>query len=356
MGNSKPYVVQVDGGIGRVICAVPAIEKLSKTKKVTVITSHPEVFWNNPFVYKVYNLSREYLWDDVIKNSEFLFPEPYFNHLYYTQKHHLIQSFDMLLNGGEGKFFTPRIYLSHDEIKWANDFIQGRRKDSGKKIAMLQCFGSLAKIVDTRTVDVSNRSLPTNIITAIISNSDCTYINASHIPVDLPNVWNQEFTLRQIFALTAACDFIVSVDSMLMHIGAAFDKVGLAFFGGTYPANLGYPNYRMVVRDGYPKSYIPNRFSGFIDENQGALDFDTNEIQEIVKIINKYDFPSFDEVFPKVEKPKSCTVVKNEIKEEDSGVKVEDIENIEKEIEPEKKVIEIVTEEKVEGEALNKSS
>jgi hypothetical protein len=246
--------------------------------------------------------------------------------------------------------------LSHDEIKWANDFIQGRRKDSGKKIAMLQCFGSLAKIVDTRTVDVSNRSLPTNIITAIISNSDCTYINASHIPVDLPNVWNQEFTLRQIFALTAACDFIVSVDSMLMHIGAAFDKVGLAFFGGTYPANLGYPNYRMVVRDGYPKSYIPNRFSGFIDENQGALDFDTNEIQEIVKIINKYDFPSFDEVFPKVEKPKSCTVVKNEIKEEDSGVKVEDIENIEKEIEPEKKVIEIVTEEKVEGEALNKSS
>jgi hypothetical protein len=148
-GKQKPYVVQIDGGIGRVLCSVPAVEKLSKTRDVIVITSHPEIFWHNPYIYKVYGLGREYIWDDVIKNGEFLYPEPYYNYKYYTQEHHLIQSFDMLLNGGTGKFYTPKIYLTRDEIIWASEFIKLRRVDSGKnRVAMLQCFGSSAKIVD----------------------------------------------------------------------------------------------------------------------------------------------------------------------------------------------------------------
>jgi hypothetical protein len=137
-----------------------------------------------------------------------------------------------------------------------------------------------------------------------------------------------------------------------MHVGAAFNKVGIVFFGGTYPENLGYSNYRMVVRDGYPKSYIPNRFSGFIDKNKGALDFNTSEIEEIVKIINTHNFPSVEEIFPIVRKD---TTQENDT-ETINSVKVEDIENIEKEIEPEKEVTETVTEENAKGEiALNKS-
>jgi hypothetical protein len=295
----KPYVVQIDGGIGRVICSIPAIEKLSKSKKVIVITSHPEVFWHNPYVYKVYGLGREYLWDDVIKHGEYLYPEPYFNYKYYNQEHHLIQSFDMLLNGGSGKFYTPKLYLTKEELSWATDFIQARRKDSGKQyVAMFQCTGSSAKLVDGNIEDTTNRSLPINIIKSIVLNSDCVYINASNISFDMDNIWNQNFTLRELFALTACSDFIVGVDSYLMHVGAAFNKVGMVFFGGTYPQNLGYSNYRMAVREGFPKTYLPNRFSGFIDENKGALDFDSNELEVIIKTINTRNFPTVEEVFP----------------------------------------------------------
>ena len=294
----KPYVVQIDGGIGRIVCAVPAIEKLAKNRKVIVLTSHPEVFWNSPHIHKIYNLSREYLWDDVIRHGEFLFPEPYFNHLYYSQKQHLVQSFDMLLNGGEGEFCNPKLYLMQEEIMWATEFIKARKQDSGKDVAMLQCFGSSAKIECGKTIDSSHRSLPMNVVENICNNSNCTYINGSHIKMSMPNIWQQDFTLRQLFALTAMCDFIVSIDSYLMHVGAAFNKVGVVFFGGTYSENLGYPNYRMIVRDGYPKSYMPNRFSGFINENQGALDFDSAEMEQIIKVINNKDFPCFDDIFP----------------------------------------------------------
>ena len=306
----KPYVVQLDGGIGRIICATSAIEILAKERKVIVLTSYPEIFWNNPNIYKVYSLSREYLWDDVIRHGEFRFPEPYYNHLFYNQKQHLIQSFDMLLNGGDGRFYNPKIYLSSDEVKWASDFIATRKKESGKDIAMLQCFGSTARVEDGKTIDPSNRSLPVNVVNVICRNSNCIYINASHIPIDLANVWQQTFTLRQIFALTAHCDFVVSIDSFLMHLGAACNKVGIAFFGGTYPENLGYPNYKMVVRDGYPKSYMPNRFAGFIDENTGALDFSTEEIEQILKVINDRNFPTVEEVFPIIKEIKAMDNVK----------------------------------------------
>ena len=60
-GSEKPLIVQVDGGIGRVICAVPALEELAKTRKVTVLASHPEVLWNNPNIHKVYEIGRAHV-------------------------------------------------------------------------------------------------------------------------------------------------------------------------------------------------------------------------------------------------------------------------------------------------------
>jgi hypothetical protein len=314
----KTAIVQIDGGIGRVICSVPAIEKMSKKRRVIVVTSHPEVFWHNPNIYKVYNLNREYLWDDVIKHGEFFYPEPYFNHQYYTQKQHMIQSFDMLLNNeGEGKFVLPKIYLSREEMLWAIDFINGRKKQFGKSIAMLQCYGSTCNIVENKHVDNTHRSLPKYVVDEICDRSNCLYINASHIPMDHMNVWQQKFTIRELFALTSFCDFIVSIDSYLSHTGAGFGKQGILFFGGTYPANLGYPNYKMVLRDDYPKNYFPNRFVGYVDENKGALDFTEDEIDQIITTINNRDFPDWqlsanDEGCRNVCVSKECTECKCE--------------------------------------------
>ena len=37
-------------------------------------------------------------------------------------------------------------------------------------------------------------------------------------------------------------------------------------------------------------SHAPNRFTGFVDENQGALNFEDAEIEKIIKSINEKDF------------------------------------------------------------------
>jgi len=293
--TQKPIVVQVDGGIGRVICSLPALEQLSKKRRVIVLTSFPEVFFNNPCIYKAYNLNREYLWDDVIKHGEFVYPEPYFNHMYYNQKHHLIQSFNYILTGKAGSVTTGSICLTHDEKVWASEFITTRRQEfEGKKIVLLQCFGSGAKIEDNKICDSSYRSLPTEVVDKICENTNHLYINASHIHMNYANVWQQDFTTRQLIALTAYCDFIVSVDSFLIHAAAVFNKKSVVFFGGTDLRNLGYPDNIIIKRQGYPKNYVPNRFSGFVDCNKGALEFDDEEMESILKTINEVDSKEVD--------------------------------------------------------------
>lgn len=284
--EQKPYVVQIDGGIGRVICAIPALEKLSQKKKVTVLTSYPEVFFKNPHVFKAYNLSREYLWDDVIKHGEFFYPEPYYNHLYYNQDHHLIQSFNLLLTGEAGDVTPSTLYLTEEEKEWATEFVATRKQETGKKIVLLQCFGSGARFKDDKISDSTHRSLSSEMSMAICTRTDHTYINASHIKLNFPNVWQQDFTTRQLIALSSACDFIVGVDSAIMHMGAAFNKTGVIFFGSTFPQNLGYPCFKNIQRESYPKNYTPNRFSGFVDENSGALDFSEPELEGIIATIN----------------------------------------------------------------------
>lgn len=290
--NDKPLVIQVDGGIGRVICSLPAIEALAQTRKVIVLTSFPEIFIGNPRVHKTYSLTREYLWDDVIKHGEFLYPEPYFSHRYYNQEQHLVQVFNHLLLGEAGSVdLGGKLYLTEDEITWAKDFILARKQEfEDKDIVLLQCFGSSAKIENNTVTDTTNRSLPTSAVDAVCANTKHLYINASHIAMNYPNVWQQAFTTRQLFALAAYCDFIISIDSFLMHVGAVFKKAGLVFFGSTFTKNLSYDTYRVFQRKGYPKSYVPNRFSGFVDENARALDFDEAEVEHIIDVINSKEF------------------------------------------------------------------
>lgn len=287
----KNLIVQIDGGVGRVICSVPAINELAKNnldRKIIVLTSHPYVFYNNPHVWKVYTLDHDYLWEDVIKEGQFICPEPYHNHLYYTQEHHLIQSFNYIMNNSDD-MLSPTLYLTDQELRWGDGFINERRTDSGKPVGVLQCMGMGAQLENDIFSDETYRSLHPKYIDRILSQIDqCVFINASHISLNCSNVWQQQFSTRQLFALIAACDFVVTVDSFTSHVGACFNKKGVLLLGGTYKENVAHPHYEIIQREGYPHAYFPNRFSGFIpNQNKDAMSFSDLEVDAIVSEILK---------------------------------------------------------------------
>lgn len=287
-------ILKIDGGIGRVICATGAIKKLSSLDpqdEIVIITSWPEVFENNPYVLKLYkDGSIPYLFDDVIKYGIFSYPEPYHDWNYYTQNNHLIQSFNYLITGYSNKV-DHEIFLTEEEKKFGFETIAKVKQASGKSsVIAYQPFGSGASMTQEGVIsDPSFRSL--NHVTSKKILDECSssvFINLSHIPINHPNCWQQQYTLRQLFAVAHACDGIVSIDSVLSHLGVAFKKKGVLILGATYRQNVGYDeieSYTTHQREGYPKSYQSNRFGGHIELNQDAMLFDSPEMQSIINDI-----------------------------------------------------------------------
>jgi ADP-heptose:LPS heptosyltransferase len=283
-----PLVIQIDGGIGRLLCATPALELLAQKepeRRIIVLTSFPDVFRENPYVYKAYNLNSDYLWEDVIKHGEFKYPEPYHLYDYYTQELHLIQAFNKILIGST-TLSPPKIYLSKTEVRWGLDFVNERKENNGgKPIIVLQHAGAGASIdINNELNDGSFRSLPTDKLHLILDalEDSCTFVNASHIPIEHSKVWNQNFNIRQLFSIIASCDYYFGIDSFASHAAASFGKTGVLLLGSTYKESIGYDNFKVFQREGYPKAYCPNRFSGFIEkQNEGAMDYSDDDIIEI---------------------------------------------------------------------------
>ena len=98
MGN-EIITINIDGGCGRNIAATGVVEQFAKDnpdKKINVICSHEEVFFNNDHINKVYRLDHPYLFEDHIQGTEYLTPEPYKEKDYYDDGVHLINSFNKL--------------------------------------------------------------------------------------------------------------------------------------------------------------------------------------------------------------------------------------------------------------------
>lgn len=268
-------VIHVNGGIGRVICAEPAIRAVHKQTgiKPDVITSWPEVFWNNPHVNKVYREQHEWIFEDVVKNGDYVQPEPYHFMPYYSQKQHLVQSFKQLV-GIKPTLEKPRLFLSQEEIIWASGFVENIRTTSGKKVAAFQPFGAGFD----NGIDNTHRSLSIDHALRIADNSTFMLLNCTKVQFNHKNVWQREFTTRELIAVISECDYVIGVDSSASHIGAAFNKSGKLFLGGTYPKNIGWDNYKIVIKKGFPKTYFANRFHGFLNDNSGAMNFSEKEL------------------------------------------------------------------------------
>ena len=303
--------VLVDGGIGRVICSIPAIEEYAKTNEVVVVTSYPEAYLNKTNV-KVYNINHQHLWEDIIRHTELLHPEPYWDYEYYTQQTHLIQSFYKTLGLKIPKILPrPHIKLQQQEIDWAKDLVNKYKKEKGKtKFIVFQPFGAAARYhgtgvmqgqplpEDTKVVDETNRSLPLSTAKIIEKNlqQDHTVLVMSHLtPVMLnqPNGQQQPLSLRQWMAIISQADYVIGIDSCAQHLAYAFNIPGFFVYGGTYQENLAYKEHVTWAKKGFPHEYNPirlpsNPMMAIPTYNEGAIDLCGQEEQHLNTLIKDW--------------------------------------------------------------------
>ena len=98
--RSKAFFI--NGGAGRVICSIPALEKYAENHDDFVIVAEGgmKFFKGHPVLHKhVYDIWHKGLFEDKIKDRDCVTPEPYRMWHYYNQQCSLAQAYDMEING-----------------------------------------------------------------------------------------------------------------------------------------------------------------------------------------------------------------------------------------------------------------
>lgn len=300
MLNSEESVVWLDDALGQTVCSLPAVAKLCETRKVVVVTNFPEVFLNQPNVYKIYSIGHPYLWDDIVKNRRLISPRVLESSSFYKDKKHFVEVYNQTINGSL-RYERPTIHLTQQEINKGNRFIEQLRVAYKKPIVLIQptastnaISGGDAEASNPQWFDGTHRSLFREVAIAIMDKIDAVFVvfSAHEIPgankAVRPDV--RTTSLRDWFAITKSVDAVVTVDSAMVHIAHAVgqDNV-LVLMGATCESNSLHPGQKFFKKDGWPKTYQPFGIRGFMDgdDNILATRFSQSEVEVIAQKVTE---------------------------------------------------------------------
>lgn len=276
----EKVVIMVSGGIGREIALTGVVTEYAKRnpdKEVNVIAGFPDLYLNNPYINRVYPISHQYVFDDVIKNSTYIDLEPYNDVDYYKNDKHLIEVYAKQLLG-KLEFIEPQVYLHQQEVNMAKDFA----KNFKKPIIFMQPFGSTGgqftqkcnkdsgiECTDiTLMEDPSNRSLSFELTDKLCEelkeDYDLILIRTpnQYTPKDIPSLLQangQPMPIRQILAILPYVKGFISCDSFLHHAAKTMElNNGIVLWGTTKVENLGYDCFDNLTHD-LDYVWLPNR-------------------------------------------------------------------------------------------------
>lgn len=293
----------LSGGAGRIIAAVPALEKFHRLNPnndfKVLIYGWENVFWNHPLLQsRTFSAAQKGIFDLVIKNSELVAPEPYHRHSYYNQKTSLAEAFDEEINhtNDHSDLQPPKLYCHSNEIVTAQNLIkEAKEKFKKNKFYVFQPYGSGISLVGNRPIDTSGRSLDVDDALMLgrmlskdaavlyfgpndfIHPGDDFMLNAKNMP---------GADLRFYMAMISLCDYFIGVDSVGQHMARAFDKQGTIIMGSTFEKNVSYPDFFKIYRNDVKPTYNPIRIGGVDCEmadraNDGIMKFSINQLDEI---------------------------------------------------------------------------
>lgn len=294
-------VFVINGGAGRVICALPALQKYYKNHGPNfyiLSESGIEFFVGHPELQDLaFELNHKGLFENIIKPNDLVTIEPYREHGYYNQKKSLSQSFDKLINNTDdhSDLEKPKIVLSKMEEINALDAISNVKDyHKKKKTVVIQPFGRSCSLHKTgHTIDPLSRSLSTDDYFYISEKIRRKYnlITFSEIKFDNDENMYVETNIRQWSAIIEAADYFVGIDSVGQHMAYAFNKPGSIILGSTFAENISYPkHFNILEKKGIKKKYSPIRIDGLDGElinryNDTCMDFTRKELDDITNKI-----------------------------------------------------------------------
>lgn len=297
----------ITGGAGRVIAAIPALEKYHRLNPKddfkVIVHGWDCLYWSHLILQtRTFGISQKGLFDSIIRNSRIVNPEPYQNNGFFNQKLSLAHAFDQEINKTKKNedLTTPKLYLSAIEDANIKQYIESEKtKQKKRKVIVFQPFGSGVEAISNQPVDPSNRSLSLSAYFRIVKelSKDAVIFYASQPqfrhPSDSISVTfdDKQPYLRTMMGLIKHSDYFVGVDSVGQHMARAFDKKGTVLMGATNDLNFTYPDYFTLARkENRTPVYSPWRLADFDcefanRENDGIMDFSDVELDDIIESI-----------------------------------------------------------------------
>ena len=306
---SRRKIFAIDGGAGRAIAAIPALEKYAKNHKeedwAIVVFGWDILFFGNPLLQdRVYSADVKGIFNSLLKDSDIISPEPYRVWEYYNQKCSLSEAFDKLINQTDdhSDIGKPNLILNKAEEKIAANIIADVKSKQNKDITIvIQPFGRSARIDNGDIIDDSTRSIEPHVYYKLVKKLSQKY---NIIFMGEPEFANQvnledsisaklQLDLRGWAAVIEGSDYFIGCDSVGQHMARSFDKPGTILLGSTFAINTTYPDYFQIIEnENVEKVYSPIRLCGLDSHladrlNDRYMDYSDEQVEEIYKLIVK---------------------------------------------------------------------
>ena len=299
----------LDGGAGRVISAIPALEKYYQNNPdddfKVVVGGWSILFDKHPTLgARTYDLDHPDSFDQHILDNRCVHPEPYQLYEYYHDRCSLAAAFDKIINGESDTAYKPNLYVDYKKDKEILYFLNELKlKTSKNKVIVFQPFGSTSfPNEENRMIqDHSGRGISDTIFNKLVGKIE---ENAIVVFFGIPPLY--ELTDRRAYnifylnpdvshyaALIANCDYFIGCDSIGQHMARAFNKQGTVLMGGTFESNVSYTDYdgfRFFRKPNTSPVYNPMRFSPNHNQradqfNRDLMNFNDEEIQQIADLV-----------------------------------------------------------------------
>ena len=282
MSNSKrPKAFFLNGGMGRIISAIPALEKYYEAKEdpdfIIVIEGICNIMNGHPTLdNKTYDMYHKNLFHTKLINMDIISPEPYRLNEYFNQKCDIAQAFDMLINNkGIRELPAPTLILSKEELLEGRKAIDEiKKKVKKEKLVIIQPFGRAITQIDNSFVDKSNRSIEFSNLKQIIKKlqeKDWAVCIMSEFGIEFKDAGFKDEVaipeipdLRKWAGLIKYADHFLGCDSVGQHLAKAMDTPASVVMGATYPINTSYPNdknFTIIDMGQFDREYDPIRIS-----------------------------------------------------------------------------------------------
>lgn len=248
----------INGGAGRVICSIPALEKYAEEVSkdfIIVCEGGTDFYKGHPLLHeRAYDHWHKNLFEDKLINMELISPEPYRIWEYYNQKCSIAQAYDIAINNkGVRALQKPTLRMSNDEMLTGYFAIKEVKEKTKKdKVVVFQPFGRGVTNKDGVIYDASGRSFESGHVINIVKKLQKNFavIVMAEFGIEFNKhgckdvvAMPQNIDLRKWSGIIANADYFLGCDSVGQHLAYSLDKPATIVVGSTFSINVSYPDY-----------------------------------------------------------------------------------------------------------------